>query len=285
MLPYILTEYTLTVFNDGEQLTLQNSSISWKAALDALRNDDVEALIEAMTPVKAIEKVAAKTSGLVTVERGEVFIDGEPANHDDLVVQKILRFAAQGLPCEPLCRFLEKLYRNPSFRIRRDLMNFIEKGKLPITEDGDFLAYKRVRHDLYDIFSGTVYYGINTSVHMPRTQVDDDPQHTCSSGLHACSFDYLSRFGSAHGKNDRFLVMKISPENVVSIPMDHNNTKLRAATMFVLSEIPKPDEAVWRDEYVTAGVADEWNDDYEEEDEEESEAAECNDATCPFCSR
>jgi hypothetical protein len=54
-----------------------------------------------------------------------------------------------------------------------ELYGFLEKGNLPITNDGHFLAYKKVRKDYKDCHSGTMDNSIGQVVEMERNQVDD----------------------------------------------------------------------------------------------------------------
>jgi hypothetical protein len=136
------------------------------------------------------------------------------------------------MPFEPLVKFLENLMQNPSYRARKELYAFLEHEALPITEDGHFLAYKAVRSDFMDIFSGTIYNGIGSVVKMQRSNVDDDCNRGCSSGLHAGSIDYVRGYGN---DSSRFLIVKINPANVVSVPSE-DSRKLRTCEYVVVSE-------------------------------------------------
>ena len=71
---------------------------------------------------------------------------------------------------------------------------------------------------------------------MPRNQVDENKDRTCSSGLHFCSYDYLAHFGG-----ERIMVLKINPKDVVSIPTDYNNSKGRCARYLVVDELATND--------------------------------------------
>jgi hypothetical protein len=105
---------------------------------------------------------------------------------------------------------------------------------LPITPDGHFLAYKKVKVDYKDCYSGTMDNSVGQVVEMERNRVDDDKDRTCSTGLHFCSREYLNHFGG-----ERVVIVKINPRDVVSIPADYNNTKGRACRYEVIDEIDK----------------------------------------------
>jgi len=72
---------------------------------------------------------------------------------------------------------------------------------------------------------------------MPRNLVDSDDRNTCSTGLHACSYEYLNYY--IHDENDRIVLVEINPRDVVSIPIDYNNTKLRCCRYKVVMEVTK----------------------------------------------
>jgi hypothetical protein len=144
-----------------------------------------------------------------------------------------------GFPIKPLVLFMENLMENPSYRSVNELYGFLEKNNLPITPEGHFLAYKKVRADFKDVHSGTMDNSVGQVVEMPRNLVDDNANNTCSSGLHFCSQSYLSSFGG-----ERTVIVKINPRDVVSIPNDYDFSKGRACRYEVVGELGvDPDEA------------------------------------------
>jgi hypothetical protein len=111
----------------------------------------------------------------------------------------------------------------------------MEVGNMPLTSDGCFLAYKKVRSNFFDIHSGTFDNSVGQKPSMPRNEVNEDSSQTCSSGLHACSFGYLGSFGSS--PENKVVVVKINPKNVVSIPNDYNSTKMRLCEYEVIEDV------------------------------------------------
>jgi hypothetical protein len=140
----------------------------------------------------------------------------------------------EGFSIEPMVLFMHNLLKNPSKRSVDELYGFLEKNNLPITPDGYFLAYKKVRNDFLDIHSGTMDNSPGTVVEMERYKVDDNKDQTCSTGLHFCGMSYLSHFGSG---GDRTVIVKIDPADVVSIPSDYNGAKGRACRYEVIGEL------------------------------------------------
>jgi hypothetical protein len=127
---------------------------------------------------------------------------------------------------------MENMMTNPSFRAVNELYGFLEKNNLPITPDGHFLAYKRVRENYTDCHTGKMDNSVGKVVEMERNKVDDNQNNTCSSGLHFCSENYLRSFGG-----ERTVIVKINPRDVVSIPTDYDNSKGRACRYEVIGEV------------------------------------------------
>ena len=253
---FILTEKGLTVFADGVPLSVVRSDQRWDAILEALRTDNERLLVELMQPATLINAFISD-SGYLKIEGGTLKYRGVELPSESYFVQKIIRMRTEGNPIAPLAAFIERLMQNPSFRTRRELLQFLEYGDLPITSDGHFLAYKRVRANYTDCHSGTISNAVGVTVEMPRANVDDDSNNTCSSGLHFCSREYLKSFWGDH-----LVVLKISPADVVSIPVDYNNTKGRCCRYKVVSELEMTDaeKFAWTESVV---------DDFDQEDTDE----------------
>lgn len=158
------------------------------------------------------------------------------------ITERIIKMSNQGFNSQALVNFVSKLYTNPSKTAIDELYLFIEATGLPITEDGDFIAYKIVKSDYFDIYSGKMRNAVGDAPSMPRALVDTDRNRTCSQGLHFCSKEYLSQYGSSSRTEDRCMLVKINPADVVSIPSDYNNSKGRTWTYKVVGEV----ESGWR---------------------------------------
>ena len=90
-------------------------------------------------------EISAVEDGVVRYQEHEVH------NH---VVERVLDFMRGGLPYKPLVKFLDKLMANPSRRAVNELYSFLEHKAMPLTPDGNFLAYKGVKEDFTDWHSG-----------------------------------------------------------------------------------------------------------------------------------
>jgi hypothetical protein len=149
----------------------------------------------------------------------------------NIVVDRILNFIKNGLPYEPLVKFLDKLMENPSRRAVNELYKFLEHKKMPLTPDGDFLAYKSVQANFTDWYSGQHDFSIGQVREMARNQVCDNADVGCSAGFHAGSEEYAKSFNG--GGN--LVIVKINPADVVSVPTDCECQKLRASRLEVVA--------------------------------------------------
>lgn len=224
--PFIVTDQSITLVLNGKPLTMAASHASFKEAKKRIAAQDFDGIENLFDAGKA---VVAFTSGKITVDGSSVMYNGKPVHN--YVVDRILAFMQEGLPYQPLINFLEKLMQNPSFRAVNELYSFLEHGKLPICEDGDFLAYRNVTSDYKDIRTGTFDNSIGAICEMPRNQVDEDSKRTCSSGLHFCSHEYLP-----HYSGGRTVIVKINPAHVCAIPADYNDTKGRCCRYEVVAD-------------------------------------------------
>lgn len=236
MLPHIFNgNGTISIMIDGKMKPVDTAHRNYDAiknAIIACQWDIIPNLINIKEQVESAIQSSA-TAGKVTIENGEVFYNNK-AIHNTLT-ERIIDMARQGFDIGYMVKFLENLMKNPSFRAVNELYGFLESGSIPITENGTFLAYKKIRNNWTDIHSGTFDNSIGAVCEMPRNMVDEDSSRTCSAGLHVCSYDYLAHF--SRDNNDRVVICEIDPADVVSIPADYNNTKMRVCKYTVIGEV------------------------------------------------
>ena len=232
--PSIITSNSITVHVDSRILVAKASHPNFPLIRDYVKAGVPDtATLAGLFDIPAA--LTAKSQGRVTIQNDTVFYDGKPL-HTTLTA-RMLAMLADGFDIQPLTNFLEKLMRNPSNRAVTGLYDFLEATHIPITPEGNFLAYKKVRPDYYDIHSGTIRNAVGDTPRVARNAVDEDPDRTCSHGLHVCSASYLQYFGSS-GASDHIMIVEVNPEDVVAIPRDYNNAKMRCAGYKVIGEVP-----------------------------------------------
>lgn len=236
-IPSIVTPSTISVMLDGKTHVINKDHVNFSAIKNALKEkkfDLIENLVNVSNAIKQFGQ------GLVDVQNGVVLFDGKPLHNS--LTDRILGMIREGWDVTPLVAFLNNLMQNPSKRAVDELYGFLEKTAIPITDDGHFLAYKKVKNDYYDFYSGTVLHTPGKVVKMPRNQVDENKDVTCSTGLHFCSLSYLPHYWGGRGK---VLVVKINPKDVVSIPADYNNAKGRCCEYLVVQETNVEETNEW----------------------------------------
>ncbi len=228
--PYLIQGKNIILVIDGKSHTIsKDTHIAYGKIVECLKKQDWDELRECVTPAKAIVDFG---KGYVGIDSNTITWKGKPFHN--ALSNRMIEMYQDGFPIDSMVRFMEKLMSNPSKRSVDQVYGFLEKNKLPITEDGDFLAFKRVRVDFKDVHSGTIDNSVGQVVEMDRNLVDDDPNSHCSTGLHFCSESYLGHFG---GQNDPVMILKISPADVVSIPTDYNGAKGRCMKYVVVAQV------------------------------------------------
>ena len=144
--------------------------------------------------------------------------------------------------------FIAKLGDAMNLDTHNRLFAFLRYNDLSIDQDGDVLAWKVVRNDYKDIYSGTIDNSVGAEPSMPRTKVNFDPTQTCSYGLHACSFGYLSSFGSV---GNPVMILKIDVRDIVSVPVDYDGRKIRVCRYKVVGQAGVWGETINKDTNVT----------------------------------
>jgi hypothetical protein len=279
---FILGGDSITVFLDGKTFAVNKQAHTFKIVLDAVRSGNLDNLRAALDVRSHIAKALTAKSDTVRIVGSQIFYGDREVT--GLIASRVFEVIRLGLDVTPMVKFLENLMSNPSKRAVDELFGFLEACELPLTDDGHFLAYKRVRSDYRDCHSGTMDNSVGKTLSMPRNLVDEDKNRTCSTGLHFCSYEYLASFGG-----DRIMILKINPADVVAIPSDYNNSKGRTCKYEVVDELPldeykmpenkiTPDYTTsygggggWDEPEVAPAEDDEYEDSFEESDESEFE--------------
>lgn len=231
MIPFILKSNSVSLFPPANApVVIDASHINFHAVVDAIKAGNFDEALELASVATFMSKVS---KGAVEVGADGVTYQGQPIT--GYLADKMVVFFNEGLPVEHYCTFLDNLMGNPSMTSRKELFMFLEAADLPITPDGCFLAYKAVRGDFKDKHSGNFDNSPGKSHIMARHGVDDDRNVTCSYGFHAAAYEYARNFMSG---DDRMVAVKINPADVVSVPSDYANQKLRCCRYEVAFEVP-----------------------------------------------
>jgi hypothetical protein len=266
---------SLNVFFQGKSHTIYATDAKFESAVEEYKNQNWDALHNILNPAQVFLNLYAKYEQ-IEVKDGNVYVSGEPISN--LVASRILDFLAEGVDCVPIFKFITKLNLNPSSRAVNELYTFLEHKFLPVTDNGNFLAYKALRSDFTDVHSGKFDNNVGNVLEMPRNKVDDNKEAGCSYGFHAGTLEYARGFRPFNGK---LVVVEINPADVVSIPTDCECQKLRTCKYMVHSEYEVPlEDLTYESHYSTDDDEDvdrEWDDDSDDE-------GCCKCSECDYCS-
>ena len=228
---WLITDNNITVNYDGQTHIVARTDVLADRLIEAMKAEELDEIPNLISAAKRVENFG---KGNFLVKDGQIFVNGVLA--PQVLGNKIVKFANEGLPYEPLVKFAENLQKNPSFRAVNELFGFLEKNDHPITENGCFIAYKKVRSDFLDGHTGTIDNSVGNTVEMPRNQVNEDPTQTCSYGLHVANWDYANNVYSA-GQGSIMLEVEVNPADVVAVPVDYDQAKMRVCKYVVLGVV------------------------------------------------
>jgi hypothetical protein len=267
----------ITIFVEGKQHTIHATDSNFASAVTAYTAQDWDGLYNILNPAQVFQNLYAKYEQ-VEVKHGNVYVNGDPIS--SLVANRILDFLAKGLDCVPVFKFLTKLNLNPSSRAVNELYTFLEHKFLPLTANGNFLAYKALRSNFTDVHTGKFDNSVGNLLEMPRNKVDDNKEVGCSYGFHAGTLEYARDFRPIDGK---LVLVEINPADVVSIPTDCNCQKLRTCKYMVVQEYEVPLEDLAYESRYTTDYDDDVDREWDDDDDDICSGCDCSRILCVNC--
>ena len=233
-------ESNLTAFIDGEMYIASGDHPNFDRIVQGVISDD-HSVADLFDVSRSIATKFERLSERVMVAHGHVYFDGEEVNNT--LTSQILRFMDEGVDnFMPLVNFFEKVSTNPNDHSRENLYRWLDASDFTITPDVDIVGYKAVhKNEEGDNFrsihsgnntvmvngestTGYVTQAVGDVVEMPRGSVDFNPGAGCSTGLHVGTYEYASSFG---GNAATLLQVIVNPRDVVSVPTDSGDSKMR----------------------------------------------------------
>lgn len=243
---------TISLFLDGEAYNADSSHPNWDEIYSKVFAGDTEGLAELFNELAAAVVEFAVLSDRVTISGGKVHVDHKPISEglSDFLVQAYS--SDDERTAVAVTRFIENLQDNPSEASRENLFDWIRsQDKISITTDGLVVGYKGVKRDYHSHHSGPGYVngvfsdgksGLDNTpgnvISMAREDVDDNTGVACGTGLHVGTWNYVN--GNYYTNNSHYLVVTVNPRDVVSVPRDSNNTKMRCARYKSVKAVTAP---------------------------------------------
>lgn len=158
----------------------------------------------------------------------------------EFLLEKFLRNPHDTSVLETWSCFIKSINNSSSNHVVERLFTFLSNTDLYVSDDGEHvLAWKIVRSDYKDKYTGTMDNSVGQTLSVPHNQVEIDPNKSCSKGLHVCSLNYLKTCYASTG--DRLIIVKVPISNILSIPYDYDNgAKVRTCGYTVIA-----DAGVW----------------------------------------
>ena len=218
-------KYISVVTSSGEVYNADKEHPNFQEALENLIEGDIRQAVCLINTKKGIESYV----------KGDIKIEGNQLFYKDIEIisglaTRIIECYTRQEDISTLIAFLENVMSNPTRKTVYRLFDFLRANDIEITEDGYFLAWKIVTRDFKDCYTRKIDNSVGTTVEMERFSVQDDDSITCSHGLHVCSRGYLGHYGSS---SDVVVRVKVHPADVVSIPVDYDDAKMRVCKYVV----------------------------------------------------
>lgn len=261
----------------GDPLVADQSHPKWDEIIQAVvvEESDDAARIEALfAPEREVAKKFEYLSERVAVRNGRVYFDGDEVH--GAITNHIVRCVESNEESyDPLVNFLENVMANPSEHSRENLYRWLDAHDFTITHSGMIVGYKGVRRAEEDGVYNSVHSGpaivdgeehtggpvpqeIGSVVEMARSTVAHDPSVGCSYGLHVGTHGYASSFGQV------CLEVEVNPRDVVSVPTDCSDQKMRVCRYYIVDEVESAYTSPIKPAPVAADLG--WDDDDDDDE-------------------
>ncbi len=233
---YTVSKKQVTVIKNGESRSVVKGYPRFNEIKDSLVDNDFSDMIlaEVWDLMNLPKYIETFTQGSLKVshEEGKVWYGTFEIKNS--LSDQLIKMLNEGKEVTGFVKFMEMLLENPKQDIVEELYGFMEHNGIDIDNEGYILAYKGVRHDYLDRWTKTISNAVGESPSMPASMVEHDPKKPCSAGLHAGSFEYADSWAGSQG---HVMLLRIPPQNVMSVPWDTDSQKMRTCGYDVLEEI------------------------------------------------
>lgn len=216
-----------------------------------LANNDDERVFELFSPTEMLNRLTA-LSDRISYQNGRLYVDGDEA--EGAIVEHILRLVKEKDPnIEATVKFYENILMNPDQHSREQAWGWLDSHDFTITTDGYIVGYKGVHGDSAEGYhsreagtawvngekiEGQIPYKTGDRITMPRSEVTHDPAVGCSIGLHVGTWKYAQNF-----KHNQVMEVHVHPRDIVSVPTDCNEEKMRVCAMDLKGFVTSPHTA------------------------------------------
>ena len=238
--PRTLDGYVITKKKDVVKFDI---SIDGKSYILTMKEcSDSEKLIQALlsSDVKPIDGYLDTISAIMTKTNNQIKLEGEKKALSISEIElsdkwkEILsrHHRDKSVEVTGLVKFVDRLKKHNRLNKLDQLYEFLKHNDIKIIETGQIVGWKYLtdtkEEGVYvDSYSKKIKQRIGSVVETDESNVDSNPEVTCSRGLHVGSWDYV--------KNSNTIAkVLVNPEDVVAIPVDYNGMKMRCKKYFII---------------------------------------------------
>jgi hypothetical protein len=256
---HMLTDDGVVIVTDDDMVAVPSTNPLYLKLREKLNAHDLA----------GIDEVLDRTGKIKPHTNGEFWVDEDGCVvHSGEVMptslsERLLALVDKEMPWKPLVKFWE-------LRPSANLWGFMHHTDIPLMGNGHILAYKRVRRlaegdeevgkpragakppvngehkpedylragDLVDCRTGKFRNNVGDEPKMERAAVATDPEEACGPGLHVAAWKYADQFYA----NGVLIEVVVDPRDIVSVPSDHDEMKVRTCGYKVLREVAEPRE-------------------------------------------
>jgi len=106
----------------------------------------------------------------------------------------------------------------------------------PIHQGGDNWKLYKPEEDS-DKAREVYHYKVGHIAKLDAGKVDENMNNTCSRGLHAGAWSYVSDFGSSD--TQAIMLVVVDPEHIAAIPSDYDYQKIRVSQFYITGLLNK----------------------------------------------
>tara|TARA_R110002012_G_scaffold29329_1_gene90669 strand:- start:3380 stop:4279 length:900 start_codon:yes stop_codon:yes gene_type:complete len=237
MYDYSITKSQITIFKNDES----RSVVKGYPKFNTIKKDLVSSCFsdkmlkhsyEMLSLPDFVEKFS---EGNITVdhENGQVWYGTFEVKNS--LSDQMMKLLDKGDGIKSFVRFADMLMSNPKQDIVDELYGFMKHNGISINGAGYIVAYKGVRNDYKDRWTGTIDNSVGAKPRMPASEVEHNPKNPCGRGLHAGSYKYAKGWAG----NGTVMEVLIHPAMVCSVPWDCESQKMRTCGYDVNKEVNK----------------------------------------------
>lgn len=238
--PRTLDGYVITKKKDAVKFDI---SINGKSYILTMKEgEDSEKLIKALlsSDVKTIDGYLDTISAIMTKTNNQIKIEGEKKALSISEIElsdkwkEILarHHRDKSVEVTGLVNFVNRLKAHNRLDKLDQLYEFLKHNDIKIIETGQIVGWKYLTNTkekgvYVDSYSKKIKQRIGSVIETDESNVDSNPEVTCSRGLHVGSWDYVKT-------SNTIAKVLVNPEDVVAIPVDYDGMKMRCKKYYII---------------------------------------------------